>query len=331
MRRREFITLLAGTAVAWPLASRAQQRRTIGVLLNGSLGDPMAQSGLSAFTEGLRVLGWVDGGNLHIEYRWNSGSAERARTYAAELVKLAPEVIVSASTTNLMELRRETSSIPVVFLSVSDPIMQGFVTSLTHPGGNITGFSAFEFSTGGKWLELLKEVAPKLERVAVMSNPDTSPQTKLFLSAIEAAGPRFGVKVAATPVRSDADIVHSIEGLATPPAGGLIIPTDTYTRLRHGRIAELANQARVPTISGTADFVDEGGLMFYGPGSVDELANRYRKAASYVDRILKGAKPGDLPIQGAEKFELAINRKTAKALGLEIPPKLLFTADRVIE
>jgi len=323
--------MIAGAAAGWPTVARAQKLRTIGMLINGSPGDPLAQSSLSAFTEGLRTLGWIDGGNLHIEYRWNSGNAERARTFASELVKLAPEVIVSASTTNLAALRRVTSSIPVVFLSVSDPIMQGFVTSLTHPGGNITGFSAYEFSIGGKWLELLKEVAPKLERVAVMSNPDTSPQTKLFLGAIESAAPRFGVKVVATPIRSDADIMHSIEDLAAAPVGGLIIPTDAYTRLRQGRIAELANQARVPTISANADFVDEGGLMFYGPGSFDELASRYRKAASYVDRILKGAKPGDLPIQGAERFELAINRNTAKALGLEIPPKLLFTADKVIE
>jgi putative ABC transport system substrate-binding protein len=238
---------------------------------------------------------------------------------------------VAASTTNLAALGRVTSSIPVVFLSVSDPMMQGFVTSLTHPGGNITGFSAYEFSIGGKWVELLKEVAPKLDRVAVMSNPDTSPQTKLFQRAIESAAQKLGIKVVAAPIRNDADIMHSIEDLAGPPPGGLILPTDSFTRGRHGRIVELANQARMPTIAADAEFVNEGGLMFYGAGSIAELASQFRKAASYVDRILKGAKPGDLPIQGAEKFELAINRKTATALGLEVPPKLLFTADRVIE
>ena len=331
MRRREFIGLIGGAAVAWPVAARAQQTRTIGILMNGAAGEPVIQSNLDAFVAGLKALGWVDGRNLRVEYRWNGGNRERARTYAEELVKLAPDVILSASTTNLLALRRATSSIPVVFLQVSDPMAQGFVSSVTHPGGNITGFSAYEFSIGGKWIELLKEVAPKLNRVAVMSNPTTSPQTKLFQRAIESAASKFGIEVIAAPVSTDTDIVHAIEALAKPQPGGLILPTDTYTRLRQGRIAELAIQSRVPALSASTDFVEEGGLMFYGATTMEALAAQFRQAASYVDRILKGAKPGDLPIQGASKFELAINRKTANALGLEIPAKLLFTADRVIE
>jgi putative ABC transport system substrate-binding protein len=331
MRRREFIALFGGAAVSWPSAARGQKARVVGVLMNGAPGETVSQSNVGAFVEGLRSLGYVDGRNLHIEYRWNGGNADRAVTLAQELVKLAPEVIFSASTTNLAAVRRATSSIPVVFVQVSDPMAQGFVTSVTRPGGNITGFSSYEFSTGGKWLELLKQIAPKLSRVAVMANPDTSPQTKFFQRAIESAGPTFGVEIIAAPVRSDADIVGVIGALSGPQPGGLILPTDTYTRLRQGRIAELAKEARVPALSAAPDFIDEGGLMFYGTTSVDQLATQYRAAAFYVDRILKGAKPGDLPVQSPAKFELQINRKTATSLGLEIPPKLLFTADRVIE
>jgi putative ABC transport system substrate-binding protein len=331
MRRREFIAVLGVTAANWPLSAHAQKMRTVGVLMNGAVGENLPQANVTALVEGLRALGYVDGRNIHIEYRWNNGNAERARTLAQELVKLSPDVIVSASTTNLAILQRVTSSIPVVFLQVSDPLVQGFVTSVTHPGGNITGFSAFEFSIGGKWLELLKEMSPKLRRVAVMSNPDTSPQTKFFQRAIESAGPPFGIEVIAAPVRNDADISRAITALSVPFPGGLILPTDSYTRLRQGRIAEIAREARVPALSAATDFVDEGGLMYYGSTNMEALALQFREAASYVDRIFKGAKPGDLPIQGAAKYELAINRKTAIAIGLEIPPKLLFTAERVIE
>ncbi len=331
MRRREFIALLSSAAASWPSVARAQKIRIVGVLMNGAPGETLLQSNVTAFVEGLRAVGYFDGRNLRIEYRWNGGNADRAATLAQELVKLAPEVILAASTTNLAAIQRATSSIPVVFVQVSDPMAQGFVTSVTRPGGNITGFSSYEFSTGGKWLELLKEIAPKLSRVAVMANPDTSPQTRFFQRAIELAGPTFGIEIIAAPVRSDADIVGAIGALSGPQPGGLILPTDTYTRLRQGRIAELARDARVPTVSAVADFIDEGGLMFYGATSADQLASQYRGAASYVDRILKGAKPGELPVQSPAKFELQINRKTATTLGLEIPPKLLFTADRVIE
>ena len=331
MQRREFIAGIGGMAAMWPLAARAQKTRTIGILMNGAAGEAMPQTNANAFVEGLRALGWVDGRNLRIEYRWNSGSAERVKAHAQDLVKLNPEVILSASTTNLVALRRATQSIPIVFLQVSDPLAQGYVTSVTRPGGNITGFSAFEFSIGGKWIELLKEVAPKLTRVAVMSNPDTSPQTKFFLRAIQSAAPTFNIEVVAAPVRSEADIVSTIGNLSGTNPGGLILPTDSYTRLRQTRIAELAREARVPALSAVLAFIDEGGLLSYGAGSTEALIAQYRQAASYVDRILKGTKPGDLPVQATTKFELGINRKTATVLGLEIPPKLLFTADRVIE
>lgn len=331
MRRRDFIALLGSAAPLWPLAARAQKLRTIGILMNGAAGEPMPQTNANAFVEGLRALGWVDGRNLSIEYRWNSGSAERAKVHAQDLAKLNPEVILTASTTNLAALRRATQSIPIVFLQVSDPLAQGYVTSMTRPGGNITGFSAFEFSIGGKWIELLKEVAPKLTRVAVMSNPDTAPQTTFFHRAIQSAAPTFNIEVVAAPVRSESDIANIIGNLSGTNPGGLILPTDSYTRLRQTRIAELTKEARVPALSAVLAFIDEGGLLSYGASGTEGLTTQYRQAASYVDRILRGSKPGDLPVQAATKFELGINRKTANALGLEIPPKLLFTADRVIE
>jgi putative ABC transport system substrate-binding protein len=331
MRRRNFIAGLGGAAALWPHAARAQKTHTIGILMNGAPGEPMPQTNANVFVDGLRALGWVDGRNLRIEYRWNNGSAERAKAHAQDLVKLNPEVILAASTTNLIALRSATQSVPIVFLQVSDPLMQGHVTSVTHPGGNITGFSAFEFSIGGKWIELLKEVAPKLTRVAVMSNPDTAPQTKFFLRAIQSAASTFNIEVVAAPVRSEGDIASAIANLSGTNPGGLILSTDSYTRLRQSRIAELSREARVPALSAVMAFIDEGGLLSYGASSIEGLTAQYRQAASYVDRILKGAKPGDLPVQAATKFELGINRKTANALGLEIPPKLLFTADRVIE
>jgi putative ABC transport system substrate-binding protein len=299
--------------------------------MNGAAGEPMPQSNANAFVEEMRALGWVDGRNLHIEYRWNNGSAERAKVHAQDLVNLNPEAILAASTINLAALRRATQSLPIVFLQVSDPLMQGFVTSMTRPGGNITGFSAFEFSIGGKWIELLKELAPELTRAAVMSNPNTSPQTKFFYRAIQEAARAFNMEIVAAPVRSEADIASVIENLSGTNPGGLILPTDTYTRLRQSRIAELAREARVPALSAVLAFVDDGGLLSYGASSTEGLTAQYRQAASYVDRILKGSKPGDLPVQAATKFDLGINRRTASALGLEIPPRLLFTADKVIE
>jgi putative ABC transport system substrate-binding protein len=332
MRRREFITLLGGAAAAWPLATRAQQTngvRRVGVLMNSAATETVPQSYLAAFIQGLRQLGWTEGQNLRIDVRWNAGNAELARTYAAQLIGLMPDVILVASTTNLTVIRQATSTVPVVFLSVSDPVGQGFVASVTHPGGNLTGFSSYEFSIGGKWFDLLKEAAPGLARVAVMFNPDTSPQSKFFMQAIEAAASSFGVQAVAVPVNTTADIAPALETFARQPNGGLMLPTDTFMNLRQKQIVDLVLRHRLPSISANPDFPKDGGLMYYG-NSINLVAS-YRQAATYVDRILKGAKPGDLPVQQPDKYTLTINLKTAKALGLSLPPGLLAIVDEVIE
>jgi putative ABC transport system substrate-binding protein len=331
MRRREFISLMCGAAATWPLSATAQQARLVAVLMNGNSNEPLLQLNVKALTEGLHDRGWVEGRNLRIEVRWNGGNAERARQFASELIALKPSAIVSASTTNLLALKNSTNTIPIVFMQVSDPVVQGFVSSVTKPGGNATGFSPYEFSIGGKWLELLKELSPRLSHVAVMSNPDVSPQTRFFTRAIETAASSFKVAVEAAPVRSMDDIERTIATVASQPDGAIIIPTDSFTRTRGDRIAALALKARLPVIAAFSEFIDLGGLMYYGPSANEDIALQFRQAATYVDRILRGTKPGDLPVQGATKFSLYINRKTASALGLEIPPKLLFTADRVIE
>jgi putative ABC transport system substrate-binding protein len=331
MKRREFLGILSGAAAVWPIAVRAQQTRVVGVLMNGNSNEVPLQEFVSSFTKGLRDMGWVEGKNLRLEVRWNGGSAELARNFASELVALSPSAIMCASTANLLALKNATNTIPIVFLQVSDPVAQGFVASLTKPGGNATGFSPYEFSIGSKWLDLLKEIAPRLTRVAVMSNPDAAPQTRFFIRVIETAASEFKMNVEAAPVRSMEEIERTIEKVASQPNGGIIIPTDSYTRTRGERIAGLALKARVPVIAAFAEFIDQGGLMYYGPASSENMAEHFREAASYTDRILRGTKPGDLPIQSASKFSLFINRKTATAFGLEIPPRLLFTADRVIE
>jgi putative tryptophan/tyrosine transport system substrate-binding protein len=334
MRRRDFITLLGGAAVAWPLAARAQRPervRQIGILMNNVATDSLFQSYVAAFVQALRNLGWVDGQNVRIDVRWNGGDAERAHTYAAEIVALAPDAILCASTTNLMALQQATRSVPIVFLQVSDPVAQGIVPNLVHPGGNVTGFMNFEFSIGGKWVELLKQIAPELMRVAVMFNPDTSPQSKYFLRSIEATALSLGVQAVTTPVRATADIEPVIESFAHQPNSGLILPTDSFTTVHSKLIADLTLRYRLPAISGNSDNFERGsGLMYYGTTSAG-VTEQYRQAAAYVDRILKGAKPGDLPIQLATGFKLVINLKTAKALGLNVPNPLIGRADEVIE
>jgi putative ABC transport system substrate-binding protein len=238
-------------------------------------------------------------------------------------------VILTASTTNLTVVRDATSTIPVVFVQVSDPVEQGFVASVVKPGGNLTGFSMYEFSIGGKWLDLLKEAAPGLARVAVMFNPDTSPQSKFFMRSVESAAGSLGMQAMAVPVRTTADVESALEIFARQPNGGLMLPTDTFTRLRQKLIADVADRLRLPSIASTDDFAKDGGLMDYG--AIVNLIEHFRQAASYVDRILKGAKPDDLPVQRADKYTLTINLKTAKALGLTIPLPLLGLADKVIE
>jgi putative tryptophan/tyrosine transport system substrate-binding protein len=247
VRRREVLTLLGGAAVAWPLAARAQQAdrmRRIGVLMNGTATEARLQSYVAAFVQGLRQLGWNEGQNIRIDVRWNAGDADLARTYAAQLIGLMPDVILASSTTNLTVIQQATSPVPVVFVQVSDPVAQGFVASVAKPGGNLTGFSMYEFSIGGKWVDLLKAAAPGLARVAVMFNPDTSPQSKFFMRSVEAAAPSLGVQAIAVSVRATADIEPAVESFARQPNGGLILPTDTFIRLRGKLIADLAARHR---------------------------------------------------------------------------------------
>jgi putative ABC transport system substrate-binding protein len=332
MRRREFVTLLSGAVVAWPHVVRAQQpdrARRIGVLMNGTATEMAPQSYVAAFIQGLRQLGWTEGQNIRVDIRWNAGDAALARIYAAQLIGLTPDVILTASTTNLTVIQQATTTVPVVFVQVSDPVEQGFVASEAKPGGNLTGFSLFEFSIGGKWLNLLKEIAPGLDHVGVVFNPNTSPQSKFFMRSVEAAASSLGVRAMVVPVRSSDDIEPAFKSFAQQPNGGLILPTDTFTRLRMELIADLASRYRLPAICAFPEFAREGGLMYYG--AVINLVDQYRQAATYVDRILKGTKPGDLPVQRADKFTLIINRKTAKALGLTVPLPLLGLADEVIE
>jgi len=328
MKRRAFISLLGGAA-AWPLAARAQQPRRIGVLMIAAATEAAPQSYLAAFIDGLRQLGWTEGQNLRIDVRWNAGDAALARIFAAQLIGFQPDVILSASTTTLGILREVTSAIPIVFVLVSDPVAQGFVASISKPGGNLTGFSAYEFSIGGKWLDLLKQIAPSLARVGVMFNPDTSPQSKFFMQSVEAAAPSRGLQAIVLPIHATADIEPALENFARAGDGGLILPTDAFTRLRQTLIIELATHNRLPAISAYDDFAKNGGLIYYGV-QVNE-PDQFRQAASYVDRILKGAKPGDLPVQQPEKYTLVINLKAATALGLTVPLPLLGLADEVIE
>ena len=329
MRRREFITFLGGAATAWPLPAWAQQRgqRRLGVLILGKPTDESYRSFLTAFVDAFQKLGWIDGQNIRIDHRWSADDAELANFYAAELVALNPDVILASTTSNLIALQRVNHAIPMVFTSVSDPVEQGFVQSLARPGGNITGFTAFEFSIGARWLDLLNQLVPGLTRVFVMFNPETSLQSTFFMRSIEAAAPAFGMQAMAAPVHEPADIQPVIESLARASNGGLIVPPDTFTRLRRDLIAGLTIRYRVPAITQSEDWVRSGALMSYG---LDGLAP-FRGAASYVDRILKGEKPADLPVQNPTKYKLGINLRTAKALGLTVPNTLLATADEVIE
>jgi putative tryptophan/tyrosine transport system substrate-binding protein len=328
--RRHFLVLIGGAAT-WPLATWAQvgSARHIGVLMNGAATEVVPQSYVATFVQTLRQLGWIEGQNVRVDIRWSAGDAALARIYAAQLIGLTPDVILASSTTNLTAIQQGTSTVPVVFVQVSDPVEQGFVTNLTRPGGNLTGFSVYEFAVGGKWLDLLKEIAPSLTRVGVMFNPDTSPQSKFFMRSIEAAAPSHGVQAAVIPLRSTADIEPAFERFADAPNGGLILTTDTFTNLRSKMIADLAAQHRLPTIAASERFPKDGGLMYYGANV--SLADQFRQAASYVDRILKGTKPGDLPIQRADKYTLIINLKTAKALDLTVPLPLSGLADELIE
>jgi putative ABC transport system substrate-binding protein len=330
VRRRDFITLVGGAAVAWPAAAHGQQAdrmKLVGVLINGLTDDPVQRSYAAAFEQVLRSLGWRPGQNVTLDYRWTQDDSEIARTAAAELVAAKPDVIFASTTRSLTAARQATRTIPIVFASVSDPVAQGFVDGLAHPGGNITGFGAYEFSIGGKWGDLLKQVSPKLARAGLMFNPAGSPQYKFFLASIEAAAPSLAIEVMASPVQAASDIAPAMAKLAERPNSGLIVGTDNFITSNREQVAALAITHRLPSIFAAAQVVDAGGLMSYG----QDQHEPYRGAAIYVDRILKGAKPADLPVQLATKFKLRINLRTVQALGLELPMGMMLSADEVVE
>jgi len=329
MRRREFITLLAGATASWPLVARAQQPervRRIGVLMGLAASDPDASGWISAFEQVLQKSGWSEGRNIKIEYRWGTGDARIIRAYAAELIGLAPEVIVTRGSTASRTMQQETKSIPILFVAVSDPVGSGFVASLAHPGGNITGFANHEDTMAAKWLELLKEIAPEITRVAVVHDPG-NPPAPVFLRAIDAAASSLAVELTRAGVHDAAGIEQAIEMAAREPNSGLIALTDVVTNVHRELIIRLAAQYRLPAVYTFRYWATSGGLASYGADVLDQ----WRGAASYVDRILKGEKPAQLPVVQPTKFELVINLKTAKALALTIPPGVLALADEVLE
>ena len=329
MKRREFITLLGGAAAAWPLVARAQQGervRRIGVLIVGyAEDDPEIKARLAGFREGLEKHGWLAGKNVRIDARFAS-SGDRAQTIAKELVALPADVIVAHTTPAAAALRRETSAIPIVFIAVSDPVGAGLVDSLARPGGNLTGFLAYEASVTGKWLGMLKEIAPRLERAALLANPKTSPYD-YFLRTARALAQSFAIELVPTPVETAGDVERAIESFAREPNGGLLVTPDTTTAAHRDLIVGLTARRRLPAVYYARFFVAAGGLMSYGIN----LSDQYPQAASYVDRILRGAKPAELPVQAPTRYETTLSLKTAKALGLTVPDKLLVAADEVIE
>ena len=330
MQRREFITLLGGAAAAWPLTVRAQQperMRRIGVLMQYTESDPEGQIRAKALSQGLQKLGWKVGLNLRIDYRWAGGDHDRFRLHAADLVKLKDEVVVAVSTPAVEALQRESMAVPVVFTQVSDPLGQGIVKSLAQPGGAVTGFSNYDQAIGGKWLELLKQVAPTMTRAAVVFNPQTAPYSALYMRSIEAAAPSIAVKVTTLQVHDSADIKTALTDFAREPGGGLIMIPDAFTSAHREQIIELAARFALPAMYPIRYYIADGGLISYGIDQVDQI----RGAAIYVDRILKGERPGDLPVQAPTRFQLVVNLKTAKALGLNISESFLLRADEVIE
>jgi putative tryptophan/tyrosine transport system substrate-binding protein len=329
MRRREFITLLGGAAAAWPANARAQQSermRRIGVLMNLPADDPESVARVAAFQEGLQDLGWTLGRNIQMDVRWAPGNFSDNRKYAAELIALAPDAILASTTIALGPLLELTRTIPIVFVNATDPVGGGYVEGLARPGGNATGFLMFEYSMSAKWLELLKEIEPRLTRVAVLRDPTIAAGTGQF-GAIQAVAPALGVELHPFNIRDAGEIERALGAFARGANGGLIVTASTLASLHRELIVTLAARHKLPAIYFFRFFVARGGLISYGANSIDP----YRRAASYVNRILKGEKPADLPVQAPTKYELAINLKTAKALGLDVPPTLLARADEVIE
>ena len=327
-KRREFITLL-GAAAAWPLVARAQQgerMRRIGIILPAAADDAKFQTWVGAFLQALAQLGWVIGRNVRIDTRWATTDAAEIRRHAAELVALAPDVILTSGTSTVGPMLQATRTVPIVFPNVVDPVGAGFVDSLARPGGNATGFLTFEYSLSGKWLELLKEIAPGVRRAAVIRDASVASGTGQF-GAIQGMAPSVGVEVSPVNVRDVSEIERSVEAFAHAPNGGLILTASGRSLQQHHLIIMLAARHKLPAVYYERFFAAAGGLVSYGPDRTDQ----YRRAAGYVDRILKGEKPADLPVQAPNKFELVINLKTAKALGLEVPTTLLARADEVIE
>jgi len=329
MKRREFITLLGGAAAAWPLAARAQQRermRRIGLLLNLGSDDQEGQTRNAAFLQALQELGWTVGRNIRIDYRWGAGNAELYRKHAADLVALAPDIILTNGTSIIGPVLQTTRTVPIVFVNVTDPVAGGFVESLARPGGNATGFASAEYGMAGKWLELLKQIAPHVKHAAVIRNPRVASGSGQF-GAIQAVAPFLGMETNPIDARDAGDIERGITSLAGSSNAGLIVTANGATLVHRDLIIRLAAKFKLPAVYWQRVFATSGGLMSYG----DDANDQYRRAADYVDRILKGEKPADLPVQAPTKFELVVNLKTAKALGLTIPDTLLATADEVIE
>jgi putative tryptophan/tyrosine transport system substrate-binding protein len=329
MRRREFISLLGGVA-ARPLAARAQQAqrmRRIGVLIGFAETDLDVKSWFAAFRGALAKLGWTEGSNFRIELRWAGDDPDKMKTFAKELVDMRPDAILSVTTPVTDALVRETQTIPIVIVTVADPISSGFITNLGRPGGNVTGFALYEPSMGGKWLELLKRIAPGVTRVALLFNPTTSVPIKFYMASIQAAASSFTIQASTAPVQAKDEIEGAITALAGNPGAGLIVMPDLFNTINRDVIIAVAARYRIPAIYFFRSFADSGGLISYGP----DFAEQYPRAAEYIDRVLKGEKPGDLPIQMPIKVPLIINLRTANALGLDVPLGLLNAAEEIIE
>jgi putative ABC transport system substrate-binding protein len=329
MKRRQFITLLGSAAAAWPLAARAQQAekvRRVGALMNLTADDLEASARVTALAQGLQQLSWTVGHNLRIDYRWGAVDADHSRRYAAELVALAPDVILAGGSPAVAALQEATRTVPIVFANVVDPVGAGFVDSLAQPGGNATGFIMYEYGLSAKWLELLKEIAPEVKRVAVLRDAAIAPGIGQ-LAVIQAAAPSFGVEVRPVGVRDANEIERAVTAFARSSNGGLIVTGSPLTAAYRKLIIALAARDRLPAVYAFRYFATSGGLISYGPDTTDQ----FRRAAGYIDRILKGEKPADLPVQAPTKYELVINLRAAKALGLEVPATLLARADEVIE
>jgi putative tryptophan/tyrosine transport system substrate-binding protein len=328
--RREFIRLLGGTAAAWPLIARAQQgerQRRVAFLHPYAENDPEVRARVVAFRQGLEALGWAENRNIRVEHLYSGGDLDKIQAYAKELVRASPDVLVGSGTPITSALKQATDTIPIVFNVVNDSVGQGFVASMSHPGGNITGFTFIDFPLIGKWLQMLKEIAPKLRRITLMFNPDTAPFYPVFLREFGTAPTSLAVELSASAVHNEAEIEAAILALAREPGGGLIAAPDAFINTRRHLIMALVERHRLPAIFGFRQFVTEGALISYGPDTTDIV----RRSASYIDRILKGEKPADLPVQAPSKYDLVINLKTAKALGLDVPATLLARADEVIE